>query len=187
MMSLFSLFIKILSILRIFSLASSRSLLRCSWKAAIHSDSTSSRISSWSLSLMFVPNKTLKGVDPILLCGNELRYCWALIRYLCHSDGLGAASFVNTDINVRFTLFTWPFSLGTPVVIRICSMFSSSQYVSNSFEVNAVPRSDIILRGLPNIVACFLRRSKTSVVPVDRVAYSHINFENASATTKINR
>jgi len=66
-------------------------------------------------------------------------------------------------------------------------MFSSLQYVSNSFEVNAVSRSDIILRGLPNIAACFLRRSKASVVPVDRVAYNHMNFENASVTTKINR
>jgi len=64
-------------------------------------------------------------------------------------------------------------------------MLSDWQYSLNSLDVKAVPLSDIILLGLPNVYDWLRNRSIASTAVVDLVAYSQVNFENASTTTKM--
>lgn len=119
----------------------------------------------------------------MLRCIVAFRHCRAA-KYLYHSY-FGAANFVNNGMSVRVRRSTCPLALGTPVVIKECSIFLSRQYFPDLFDVNAVPLSEIIRRGLQKIAACFLRRTITSAVPADLVTYNHVNFEKASITANI--
>jgi len=52
------------------------------------------------------------------------------------------------------------------------------------FEVNAVPLSMIIHRGLSKMTLCCINLLITSDMPVDFIGYSQTNFVNASITIK---
>jgi len=69
------------------------------------------------------------------------------------------------------------------VVHNICCMFSFAQYFLNISDVNAVPRSVIICRGLPNRADCFVNLLIVSSDVVDLVEYNYVNLENKSITT----
>jgi len=92
-------------------------------------------------------------------------------------------SLASTEKIVALRQSTWPIALGTPVVTAWSSI-TRAQYFLNSSEVNAVPRSDIIWAGFPN-VALWASSLVMSLEDVDFVGYSQQNLVKPSMTEKI--
>lgn len=76
----------------------------------------------------------------------------------------GFTNLVSNGISTQFTRSTGPLTLGTPVVINICSMFSFLQYSAKLFKMKAVPLSEITLRGFLKTNNCFVNLFRTSLI-----------------------
>lgn len=68
--------------------------------------------------------------------------------------------FFNEDFKKRFTLSTVPLAQGAPTATSLCLMLLADRNLENSSEVNAVPRSETMIRGLPktlkSVEKCFI-------------------------------
>ena len=133
-----------------------------------------------------LPYNNSNGVNPVLSCGVSRTANISGVKYRCQSLGLSAATF-NIFFIVLLKFSTTPLPMAWYGLVVGCWIESSLLTSDIIFNVNWLPRSLWILRGIPTRLKIPINASATVLVWISFNGTASGNCVQRSITVKINR